>query len=65
MVLTVSMTTTSKYFCYLVKGELSHPSSFFAASIFAYGQTSSGKTYTMMGITEYTVADIFDYIQRV
>ncbi|XP_059654068.1 kinesin-like protein KIN-7E isoform X2 [Cornus florida] len=32
--------------------------------IFAYGQTSSGKTYTMNGITEYTVADIYDYIQR-
>ncbi|KAK9007568.1 hypothetical protein V6N11_074488 [Hibiscus sabdariffa] len=32
--------------------------------IFAYGQTSSGKTYTMDGITEYTVADIFDYINR-
>ncbi|CAN1256084.1 Kinesin-like protein KIN-7E [Linum perenne] len=34
------------------------------ASIFAYGQTSSGKTYTMNGITEYAVADIFDYINR-
>ncbi|XP_012480407.1 kinesin-like protein KIN-7E [Gossypium raimondii] len=34
------------------------------SSIFAYGQTSSGKTYTMNGITEYTVADIFDYINR-
>ncbi|XP_059647595.1 kinesin-like protein KIN-7F [Cornus florida] len=34
------------------------------SSIFAYGQTSSGKTYTMTGITEYTVADIYDYIQR-
>ncbi|GAB2219856.1 hypothetical protein Drorol1_Dr00007493 [Drosera rotundifolia] len=34
------------------------------SSIFAYGQTSSGKTYTMNGITEYTVADIYDYIQR-
>ncbi|KAJ0009826.1 hypothetical protein Pint_34806 [Pistacia integerrima] len=33
-------------------------------SIFAYGQTSSGKTYTMTGITEHTVADIFDYIHR-
>ncbi|KAJ7978528.1 Kinesin-like protein [Quillaja saponaria] len=32
------------------------------SSIFAYGQTSSGKTYTMVGITEYTVAEIFDYI---
>ncbi|CAJ1930357.1 unnamed protein product [Sphenostylis stenocarpa] len=33
------------------------------SSIFAYGQTSSGKTYTMSGITEYTVADIFNYIE--
>ncbi|GAB2279480.1 hypothetical protein Dimus_014119 [Dionaea muscipula] len=34
------------------------------SSVFAYGQTSSGKTYTMTGITEYTMADIFDYIQK-
>ncbi|KAL2329019.1 hypothetical protein Fmac_022446 [Flemingia macrophylla] len=34
------------------------------SSIFAYGQTSSGKTYTMVGITEYAVSDIFDYIKR-
>ncbi|KAI5314030.1 hypothetical protein L3X38_043206 [Prunus dulcis] len=34
------------------------------SSIFAYGQTSSGKTYTMDGITEFTVAEIFDYIHR-
>ncbi|KAL5855975.1 hypothetical protein ACOSQ4_005777 [Xanthoceras sorbifolium] len=34
------------------------------SSIFAYGQTSSGKTYTMIGITEYAVSDIFDYIHR-
>lgn len=34
------------------------------SSIFAYGQTSSGKTYTMTGITEYTVSDIYDYIKR-
>lgn len=34
------------------------------STIFAYGQTSSGKTYTMTGITEYTVADIYDYIKR-
>lgn len=37
----------------------------FPASIFAYGQTSSGKTYTMSGITEFAVADIFDYIFKV
>ncbi|CAL9774068.1 unnamed protein product [Musa acuminata subsp. burmannicoides] len=34
------------------------------ASIFAYGQTSSGKTYTMTSITEYTMEDIYDYIKR-
>ncbi|GMH06528.1 hypothetical protein Nepgr_008368 [Nepenthes gracilis] len=34
------------------------------SSVFAYGQTSSGKTYTMTGITEYTMADIFDYILK-
>ncbi|XP_057496315.1 kinesin-like protein KIN-7E [Actinidia eriantha] len=34
------------------------------SSIFAYGQTSSGKTYTMTGITEYAVADIYEYMQR-
>ncbi|BAT77533.1 hypothetical protein LR48_Vigan04g248900 [Vigna angularis] len=34
------------------------------SSIFAYGQTSSGKTYTMIGVTEYVVADIFDYIRK-
>ncbi|KAK7264232.1 hypothetical protein RJT34_31838 [Clitoria ternatea] len=34
------------------------------STIFAYGQTSSGKTYTMIGITENAVADIFDYIKK-
>ncbi|KAL9245657.1 hypothetical protein vseg_019282 [Gypsophila vaccaria] len=34
------------------------------SSVFAYGQTSSGKTYTMTGITEYTMAEIFEYIQK-
>ncbi|XVF62160.1 hypothetical protein PTKIN_Ptkin08bG0194800 [Pterospermum kingtungense] len=34
------------------------------SSVFAYGQTSSGKTYTMIGITEYAMADIYDYIHR-
>lgn len=38
---------------------------FLAASIFAYGQTSSGKTYTMTGITEYSMLDIYDYIDKV
>lgn len=39
--------------------------SFSTATIFAYGQTSSGKTYTMTGITEYAIADIYEYIQKV
>ncbi|CAN7124180.1 unnamed protein product [Brassica rapa subsp. narinosa] len=34
------------------------------SSIFAYGQTSSGKTYTMSGITEFAMNDIFCYIQK-
>ncbi|CAN1190541.1 Kinesin-like protein KIN-7G [Linum perenne] len=34
------------------------------SSVFAYGQTSSGKTYTMQGITHYTVADIYEYVER-
>lgn len=32
------------------------------ATIFAYGQTSSGKTYTMRGITESAVKDIYKHI---
>lgn len=34
------------------------------ATLFAYGQTSSGKTFTMTGITEYTIGDIYDYMQK-
>ncbi|CAA7391946.1 unnamed protein product [Spirodela intermedia] len=34
------------------------------ASIFAYGQTSSGKTYTMTGITGLAATDIYGYIER-
>ncbi|KAJ3692746.1 hypothetical protein LUZ60_011841 [Juncus effusus] len=34
------------------------------SSIFAYGQTSSGKTYTMTGITDYSVSDIYQYIHK-
>ncbi|KAL7224254.1 hypothetical protein ACSBR1_025671 [Camellia fascicularis] len=34
------------------------------STVFAYGQTSSGKTFTMMGITEYAVADIYYYIEK-
>ncbi|XP_048535067.1 kinesin-like protein KIN-7C isoform X1 [Triticum urartu] len=34
------------------------------SSVFAYGQTSSGKTFTMTGVTECTVADIYDYINK-
>ncbi|KAL3722059.1 hypothetical protein ACJRO7_034416 [Eucalyptus globulus] len=33
-------------------------------SVFAYGQTSSGKTYTVSGITEYSMADIYSYIEK-
>ncbi|XLV03270.1 hypothetical protein S245_017607 [Arachis hypogaea] len=35
------------------------------ATIFAYGQTSSGKTYTMRGITEKAVNDIYKHIMNV
>lgn len=38
---------------------------FCVASVFAYGQTSSGKTFTMSGVTQYAVADIYDYIEQV
>ncbi|XP_050388060.1 kinesin-like protein KIN-7B isoform X2 [Argentina anserina] len=34
------------------------------ATIFAYGQTSSGKTFTMRGITENAVKDIFEHIKN-
>ncbi|PPD93787.1 hypothetical protein GOBAR_DD09203 [Gossypium barbadense] len=34
------------------------------ATIFAYGQTSSGKTYTMRGITEKAVNDIYHHIMN-
>lgn len=34
------------------------------SSIFAYGQTSSGKTYTMSGVTECAIVDIYDYIDK-
>ncbi|KAF8117823.1 hypothetical protein N665_0008s0165 [Sinapis alba] len=34
------------------------------SSIFAYGQTSSGKTYTMTGITGFAINDIFLYIDK-
>lgn len=36
-----------------------------AATIFAYGQTSSGKTYTMRGITESVIKDIYRFIHNV
>lgn len=38
---------------------------FSLATVLAYGETSSGKTYTMTGITEYAVADVYDYIEKV
>uniref|UniRef100_A0A7N2KKH6 Kinesin motor domain-containing protein n=1 Tax=Quercus lobata TaxID=97700 RepID=A0A7N2KKH6_QUELO len=34
------------------------------ATIFAYGQTSSGKTYTMRGITENAIKDIYEHIRN-
>ncbi|MBA0699922.1 hypothetical protein Goari_001517, partial [Gossypium aridum] len=34
------------------------------ATIFAYGQTSSGKTFTMRGITENAVKDIYEHIKN-
>ncbi|KAJ1387742.1 P-loop containing nucleoside triphosphate hydrolase [Sesbania bispinosa] len=34
------------------------------ATVFAYGQTSSGKTYTMRGITEKAVKDIYNHIMN-
>ncbi|XP_019196259.1 PREDICTED: kinesin-like protein NACK2 [Ipomoea nil] len=34
------------------------------ATIFAYGQTSSGKTFTMRGITENVVKDIYEHIKN-
>ncbi|KAL0348452.1 UNVERIFIED_CONTAM: Kinesin-like protein KIN-7F [Sesamum angustifolium] len=34
------------------------------STVFAYGQTSSGKTYTMNGITEYAVADFMIILKR-
>lgn len=37
----------------------------FAATIFAYGQTSSGKTFTMRGVTESAVSDIYRHIDNV
>lgn len=35
------------------------------ATILAYGERSSGKTFTMTGITECAVADIYNYIAKV
>ncbi|CAM0876219.1 unnamed protein product [Alopecurus aequalis] len=34
------------------------------ATIFAYGQTSSGKTYTMRGVTESAVSDIYRHMEN-
>ncbi|GAB4853690.1 Kinesin-like protein nack2 [Ancistrocladus abbreviatus] len=34
------------------------------ATIFAYGQTSSGKTYTMRGITEKAVKDLYEHMSN-
>ncbi|MCO5581745.1 hypothetical protein L7F22_035634 [Adiantum nelumboides] len=34
------------------------------ATIFAYGQTSSGKTFTMQGITENAIRDLYAYMEQ-
>ncbi|GMH04127.1 hypothetical protein Nepgr_005966 [Nepenthes gracilis] len=34
------------------------------ATIFAYGQTSSGKTFTMRGITENAIKDIYEHMKN-
>lgn len=34
------------------------------ATIFAYGQTSSGKTFTMRGVTESAISDIYSHIDN-
>ncbi|KAH0922603.1 kinesin-like protein KIN-7B isoform X1 [Brassica rapa] len=34
------------------------------ATIFAYGQTSSGKTFTMRGVTDGVVKDIYEHIRK-
>ena len=45
--------------------------SFFTGTLFAYGQTSSGKTYTMMGdqctegVIPKAVGEIYEYIEKV
>ncbi|KAK1643914.1 hypothetical protein QYE76_061719 [Lolium multiflorum] len=40
------------------------PTSYTFATIFAYGQTSSGKTYTMRGVTESAVSDIYRHMEN-
>ena len=37
----------------------------FVATIFAYGQTSSGKTFAMRGITQKVINDIYNHIMNV
>jgi hypothetical protein len=43
----------------------------YSATVFAYGQTSSGKTYTMMGsehnpgVIPEAIYDVFEYISNV
>lgn len=53
-------TPPSPYLAYII-----HLLFMFSASVFAYGQTSSGKTYTMSGITDCALVDIYDYIDKV
>ena len=45
--------------------------SFFRGTLFAYRQTSSGKTYTMMGdqrnegVIPMAIGEMYDYIEKV
>ncbi|KAL6554797.1 hypothetical protein OROGR_006055 [Orobanche gracilis] len=34
------------------------------STVFVYGQTSTGKTYTMTGITKYAIEDVYEYIEK-
>lgn len=67
--LTVIFNWTPKYlFCSIMQADCFFYLIYFqflAATVFAYGQTSSGKTYTMQGITENAIKDIYEYIEEV
>lgn len=62
--------TTKDVYSDVVKNYIKSAMEGFNLTIFAYGQTSSGKTYTMMGnenspgIIQLAVNDIFQYINE-